>query len=72
MEERRQNILVALFFHGYQTCDCKQLVLNEQNVALTMMFFSSWKEVVQEIEWCGAMRGVEDSWSNTFWVVYLR
>jgi hypothetical protein len=30
----------------------QHLVLNEQNVALMMMFFSSWKEVVQKIEWC--------------------
>jgi hypothetical protein len=36
----------------------QQLVLNEQSVALMMIFLSSWKEVIQETKWCGPIRGM--------------
>jgi hypothetical protein len=52
MEERRHNILVTLvFFMGIKHVITniwllQQLVVNEQCVALVMMFSSSWKEEV--------------------------
>jgi hypothetical protein len=50
----------------------QQFILNEQITTLMIMFFSSSKEAIQKTKWCGAMKGLEDSWSDTFWVVFLK
>jgi hypothetical protein len=64
-------------FHGHQTCDCKHFGItitcpNEQNVALIIIIIFIVEKTIQEIKWCGAMKGLEDSWNDTFWVVYMR
>ncbi len=44
-KEGKTSLWLLFFFHNHQTCDClgilalQQLVLNEQNVALMMIFF---------------------------------
>lgn len=64
------------FFHGHQTCDCKHFGIIvacfkwtkcciDDEVSFIMERSSLKNRMV-----CKAIRGLEDSWSNTIWVFF--